>query len=170
MLNLILIRHAQAVPGTFTLADRDRPLTQRGCLDASFMGSLLLFSDQVPDLIVSSHALRAVTTAQLLASSLAYSHERIVIDPRVYLQPVSTLLQVIQSWDDALKRIFLVGHNPDITGLVDSLSSELPFELPTAAVASISFDLGSWAYVLEGSGSLDFCVHPGVYRLLDQAV
>ncbi len=165
MLNLILIRHAQAVPGSMTLPDSLRPLTQRGEIEASFMGALLHLSGRSPDLIVSSQAVRAVTTARLLAGSATDNPEPIRIESRIYLQPVSTLLQVIQSLDDSLKRIYLVGHNPDITDLVDFLTSELPFELPTAAVASISFELDSWGYVEAGSGSLDFCVHPGMYRL-----
>ncbi|MFQ5644420.1 MAG: histidine phosphatase family protein, partial [Thiogranum sp.] len=69
---LYLVRHAKSSWGAPGLADRDRPLNKRGSSDCRDMGSRLQKRGRVPGLIVSSPALRAVTTARCIAQQLQY--------------------------------------------------------------------------------------------------
>jgi phosphohistidine phosphatase len=160
MKNLIVIRHAKSAWDDPSLADIDRPLNKRGKRDAPFMGALLKFRDMEPDLIVSSHAKRAQKTAGLIAEAVGYDSDAIAVDERIYLQGVPALIESIRALDDAHDRVYFIGHNPDLTELVNRLAGENLSELPTCGVAAIRFDVESWEYVMEGSGRLGFFEYP----------
>jgi len=64
MKTLLLIRHAKSSRDDIALPDKDRPLDERGKRDAPKMGERLAKRDVKPDLILSSPARRALTTAQ----------------------------------------------------------------------------------------------------------
>ncbi|MES2957129.1 MAG: histidine phosphatase family protein, partial [Pseudomonadota bacterium] len=73
MKTLLLVRHAQARPEGPSLLDRDRPLDDVGKRDAPKMGERLTKRNVKLDLVVSSPALRALTTAQLIAEELGHN-------------------------------------------------------------------------------------------------
>ena len=73
MKTLFLIRHAKSSWDDTALADKDRPLNDRGKRDAPKMGKRLADRDVNPDLILSSPAMRALTTAEIIAKKLDYS-------------------------------------------------------------------------------------------------
>ncbi len=112
------------------------------------MGKRLAKRDVKPDLVVSSPALRALTTAQLIADEVGYKRKDIVVDDRLYASSPDDLLAVIRELDKKLDRVMLVGHNPEFTGLAHRLSSEI-IDMPTSAVAEISFDTKAWSDVGE---------------------
>jgi phosphohistidine phosphatase len=144
MKTLFLVRHAKSSRDDPTLADRDRPLDDRGEHDAPKMGKRLAKRDVKPDLIVSSPAKRALATAQMIADELDYKRKDIVVNDRLYAASVDKLLAVIHALDDRLKRVMLFGHNPEFTELAQRLSSEIG-DMPTCAVAEFSFDAKSWS-------------------------
>jgi phosphohistidine phosphatase len=145
---LLLVRHAKASRDDPTLPDRDRPLDDRGRRDAPKMGKRLARRDAKPDLIVSSPALRALTTAQLIADELGYSRQDIVVVERLYATSASDLLAVIHALDKRTERAMLVGHNPELTDLAHRLSPEIR-DLPTCAVAEFRFDTKAWPDIGE---------------------
>ena len=130
------------------MPDRDRPLDDRGKQDAPMMGKRLAKRDVKPDLLVSSPAQRALTTAQLIAKELGYKRRNIVVDDRLYASSPDDLLAVIRALDKRLDRVMLVGHNPEFTHLAHQLSSEI-IDMPTSAVAEFSFDTKAWSDVGE---------------------
>ena len=70
MKTLFLIRHAKSSWDDTALPDKDRPLDDRGRRDAPKMGKRLAKRDVKPDLILSSPARRALTTAEVIAKKL----------------------------------------------------------------------------------------------------
>jgi len=148
MKTLFLVRHAKSSRDDPSLADRNRPLDDRGRQDAPKMGKRLAKRDVKPDLVVSSPALRALTTAQLIAEEVGYKRKDIVVDDRLYASSPDDLLAVIRELDRKLDRVMLVGHNPEFTDLAHRLSSEI-IDMPTSAVAEISFDTKAWSDVGE---------------------
>jgi phosphohistidine phosphatase len=110
------------------------------------MGERLAKQDAQPDLIVSSPAVRALATAQLIAKQLDYKSTDIVVDERLYAAAPDDLLQVIHELGDRAKRVMLFGHNPELTELAHRLSSRIT-DMPTCAVAEFSFDTKSWSTV-----------------------
>jgi phosphohistidine phosphatase len=141
---LLLARHAKSSRDDPALADRDRPLNDRGLRDAPRMGARLAKHGLRPDLIVSSPAVRALETARLLAKPLHYAADAIVVDERVYAATPDALLDVIRAFDDEAKCVLLVGHNPEMSALARRWSSDID-ELPTCAVADFRFEIKSWS-------------------------
>jgi phosphohistidine phosphatase len=118
------------------LPDKDRPLNDRGKRDAPKMGKRLAKRDVKPDLILSSPAKRALTTAV----------KDIVLDDRLYAGAVHDLLNVIHKLGDKPKRVILFGHNPELTEFAHRLSSEIT-QMPTCAVAEFRFNAKSWSHL-----------------------
>jgi phosphohistidine phosphatase len=126
MKTLFLIRHAKSSWDDTALPDKDRPLSDRGRRDAPKMGKRLAKRDVKPDLILSSPARRALTTAEIIAKKLDYKRKNIVVADRLYSGAVHDLLNVVQKLGDKLQRVMLFGHNPELTELAHRLSSEAP--------------------------------------------
>ena len=84
---LILVRHAKSSWDSLDLPDTERPLADRGKRDAPMMGKRLAKQQGKPDLILSSPARRALTTAEIIASKLGYQTKDIVVDDRVCHRP-----------------------------------------------------------------------------------
>lgn len=112
------------------------------------MGKRLARRDVKPDLLLSSPALRALTTAQLIAEEVGYRHKDIVVDDRLYASSADDLLAVIRALDNKLNRVMLFGHNPEFTDLAHQLSSDI-VDLPTSAVVEFDFDTKAWSDVGE---------------------
>jgi len=147
MKTLFLIRHAKSSWDDPSLADHERPLNDRGKRDAPKMGERLAGRGVTADLILSSSAARALTTAQIIAEKIGYDPRGIVADRRIYGAQVSTLLYLIQELDNAHERVMLFGHNPELTELAHRFSSDI-VDLPTCAVVELTFDAGRWADVV----------------------
>ena len=148
MKTLFLVRHAKSSRDDPSLPDRDRPLDDRGKQDAPKMGKRLAKRDVKPDLLLSSPALRALTTAHLIAEEVGYKRKDIVVDDRLYASSADDLLAVIRALDKKLNRVMLFGHNPEFTDLAHRLSSEI-IDMPTSAVVEFNFDTKAWSDVGE---------------------
>jgi phosphohistidine phosphatase len=146
MKTLFLVRHAKSSHGDLSLGDRERPLNDRGRHDASMMGKRLARHAIQPDRLVSSPALRALTTAQLFADALGHRREDIVVEDRLYASSADALLALVRALDATLDRVMLFGHNPEFSELARRLSGKA-FDMPTCAVVQFSFDTLQWSDV-----------------------
>lgn len=160
MKNLLVIRHAKSSWDDPAMSDIDRPLNKRGKRDAPFMGGVLRFQGLVPDLILCSPAKRAVKTARLVARAVGYRDEAIVVREEIYMHALPVMLELIRRLEDDHDRVYLVGHNPELTELVNALAGENIANIPTCGMASVEFDVESWAHVMDGSGRLVFFDYP----------
>ena len=139
---LLLLRHAKSSWDNSDLADHDRPLNGRGRRDAPRMGQLLAQHDLTPDLIVTSAARRAATTAELVALAAEYPGDIHYTD-ELYLADPETFLDVARDTPDAVARLMLVGHNPGIEELVSALTGR-DEHMPTAALACFGLAIDRW--------------------------
>ncbi|NGN97460.1 histidine phosphatase family protein [Grimontia sp. S25] len=140
---LFLTRHAKSSWDDPSLDDHDRPLNPRGLHNAPMMGARLAAWLKQPQLIVSSSALRAKTTAQLMAEQFFHSPP-VVIKNTVYTEDWQTLVKVVERFDDDNESVMLVGHNPAFNEFL----AHIPFEidnLPTCGVAVIALYSQSWS-------------------------
>jgi phosphohistidine phosphatase len=112
------------------------------------MGKRLAKREVKPDLLLSSPALRALKTAQLMAVAVGYKRKDIVVDDRLYASNPDDLLAVIQVLDKKLNRVMHFGHNPEFADLAHRLSSEI-IDMPTSAVVEFNFDTKAWSDVGE---------------------
>jgi len=142
MKKLIIIRHAKSALGNDTIDDYDRPLNEKGLIDATFMGKFLHNKDLHPDLIICSPAMRAITTAELISKEVGYKK---IICPNQYIYGayINTLQDIVSFIHDDNDTVFLVGHNPGVSALAYMLS-DLKESIPTCATVEIDFKCDSW--------------------------
>jgi phosphohistidine phosphatase len=144
MKTLTLVRHAKSSWKDSSLADRDRPLNKRGKRDAPEMGRRIVAAGIRPSLIVSSPAVRAWTTAKVIAREIGYPREFLQRDNALYLASVNGILDVIASQDTGFNSLMLVGHNPGFTDFANYLVPGLTNNIPTAGVVSVELHTDEW--------------------------
>lgn len=153
MRRLTLVRHAKSdwsLPGQ---NDWDRPLNKRGQRDAPEMARRLRSRRLKPDLVLASPAVRAVTTASVMARELRVPAARVVQDERLYLATPADLLAVIHELGGEAKHLMVFGHNPGMTEFANRLSAGDQIDnLPTCGVFTALFDLSDWSALDWGSG------------------
>lgn len=142
---LTLVRHAKSSWKDTSLSDRDRPLNKRGKRDAPEMGRRIVAAGIRPSLIVSSPAVRAWTTAKIIADEIGYPREFLQRDNGLYLATVNGILDVIVAQDVGFSSLMLVGHNPGFTDFANYLVPGLTNNMPTAAVVSVEIDSDDWS-------------------------
>ena len=161
MKTLYLMRHAKSSWSFDALSDQERPLNDRGRADAPRMGQALAARRIKPDRLVSSPAVRALSTAVLVARELHFAPADIVVEPAIYQADVDTLLAVIRAQPDAAQAVLLTGHNPTITEVANQLSpSPLSDDMPTGAVVCLHFQTDNWADVQPANGEFYFYDYP----------
>ena len=158
MRRLTLVRHAKSSWDYPELSDFERPLNARGRRNARELAQRLAGELERPLRLVSSPALRAITTAHAFADALGLEHAEIHVEPRIYEASTETLLAVARGLDDADAHVLLFGHNPGFSELAHALG-KCPFgELPTCAVATFLSDAPRWRELR--SATLEHYRHP----------
>lgn len=142
MRQLLILRHAKSDWGNSSLDDWERPLNERGERDAPRVGKWLREQSIVPDLIVTSDAMRARTTAQAVAKAAGYTRE-VVLEPTLYLAPPDAILDIVCGLPDDAASAMIVGHNPGLEDFVEQLSDE-PQGLVTAALVQLEIPIDRW--------------------------
>lgn len=160
MLRLSLVRHAKSSWAEAGRPDFERPLNDRGRADAPRMAARLGPLGLVPDRILSSPALRAITTARLFAGGLGIDVQAIAIDARIYDASSDALLEVIRSQGDNARHLMLFGHNPGLSDLADRVGDSRFGVMPTCAIATFDLDLRRWSGLAGGLGRLSHYLYP----------
>lgn len=143
---LLLVRHAKSSWASPLQSDFERPLNERGLRNAPEMGKRLKAAGLVPDLIISSSALRTRQTATLLAEELGYDAEKIQWEEKLYHASPATIEDVIFGAPDHAAIIMIVTHNPGITDLVNQLSPRFATgNMPTCGVVGATFEAAGWS-------------------------
>jgi len=109
------------------------------------MGRRLAARGGAPDIIVSSPATRALATARVIAEAVGYPVDGIREDERIYMASPAELLEAIRGLDDGHERVFLFGHNPGLTELVNELSEPALDNVPTCGVVELRLAADRWA-------------------------
>jgi phosphohistidine phosphatase len=150
---LTAVRHAKSdwsLPGQ---DDWNRSLNKRGQQDAPEMARRLRSRKFKPDLILTSPAVRSLTTASIMARELKVPAEHIAQDERLYLADPGKMLEVVRELGGHAGHVMVFGHNPGITDFVNRLSaSEQIDNMPTCAVFSALFDVADWSELDWGRG------------------
>jgi phosphohistidine phosphatase len=142
MKTLVLVRHAKSAWDSPGLDDHERPLAERGLRDAPEMGRRLAERGLVPDVIRSSTAVRARTTAKLMAQALGVGADRVQLDERLYGAMPEEILTVVGEFGEA-DTAMIVAHDPGLSDLAFALSGTIE-HMPTCAVAEFTFDVDTW--------------------------
>ncbi|MBS1681327.1 MAG: histidine phosphatase family protein [Bacteroidetes bacterium] len=160
MKKLYLIRHAKSSWDN-NVEDFYRPLNERGMRDAPKMAELLKQRAVSPNRILTSPAVRALTTANIFATVLGFAPHQIETVAELYHASKATWLQVLRSLKDssANDTIFIFGHNPGITDLTNVLL-RTDIDFPTCGVVSATLKIKSWSETTSNCGELNFFDYP----------
>jgi len=148
---ITLIRHAKSDWSHPELSDFDRPLNSRGARDAPFMGEILKKRNIGFDLLLSSPAQRAITTARTICEEVGYPEEKIEQNRDLYLASASEIINIVHSVDNSYERIAVVCHNPGLTILANVLGSLRVDNMPTCSIIIFETDIDSWESLKPGS-------------------
>lgn len=159
MRRLYVLRHAKSDWNTHT-DDHARPLNDRGVRSARVIGEVLAAAGEEPDVIVSSAATRARSTAELVMESAGWDVP-VVLSDDLYLTSVAGTLDVLAREGAATERVMIVGHQPTWGNLVEFLTGGR-VEVKTATVAALDTYAG-WAGLRERCCSLGFLIHPRMF-------
>lgn len=163
MKTLYIIRHAKSSWKDSALSDYDRPLNQRGERDAPFMGELIRKQGGVPDLIISSPANRAFTTASYFADKLSYKKADIDLEKNIYEAGIGSLMKIINRINDKNTSVMIFGHNPGLTMLSNYLSGSYIDNLPTCGVVKLDLNINTWKDAGDLCGTLINFEYPKKY-------
>ena len=152
---LILIRHSKTENRDSSLADFNRSLTDEGRSDSMKMGNFLLQSGIVPDLIVTSSAVRAYETSTILADVFKTDKENIIATRQLYYSTAKTILDQICGLNDTINCLMVVAHNPGISDLSRGLSSGKSSYMENTQVILIEFDIKNW-FQIDGQKIISF--------------
>jgi len=163
MKTLYIVRHAKSSWDERGISDHDRKLNARGLRDTPKMGEVLANKRYHPDIIYSSSATRALTTAKIIAEKLDYPIESIVITRDIYDATTNDLVNLINGINDRYESAMLFGHNPGFTVLANLLADKYIDNMPTCAVAVIELNVESWKNVASDCGRLIAFEYPKKY-------
>ena len=138
-MRLFVLRHGKSDWGADYQRDHERPLANRGQRAAAAMGEFLADQGIAPEVLVTSSAVRARTTLELLASAANWAAMP-VIDERLYGAGAGDVLTVAEEHRGDAESILVCGHEPWCSGVVARLTGQHPPRFPTATVASLSVD------------------------------
>ena len=159
MKSIILFRHGQACWSEDINRDHDKPLSEIGIEESKKMGLYLLKNDLIPDLVISSSAIRTKTTAEL-AIKYGQWNCPLIIEKDIYGGRPIFLCDLIHKLDDQHNLICLVGHEPNFSTFI-SKTTNTPFKpFYTASMAKINFNIKKWHEIDFGIGRLDWSVNP----------
>jgi phosphohistidine phosphatase len=175
MRRLMLLRHAKTESQSPSGRDQDRRLDNRGHRDAAEIGGWIGTHPPFPDLVLVSHAVRAIQTWEIAWEAM----KELVPEPQVELMPglygadASELLETVRDASTAdPKRLMLVGHNPGmhefalaLVGSGDHAGRKtLADNLPTSGLVIYDFDIDDWADVAFRRGRLVSFVSPKLLK------
>lgn len=144
MKQLLLLRHADTQDESPTNTDKDRPLTERGVEQARYIRRYLDGNDLLPDLIISSDALRTKQTVGAL--DLPDVETRFITS--LYHAPSMRLFDEVFSTENEVDRLLLVAHNPGTYELARILAGEKDQDFqagyPTSGLSIFQWPVNSW--------------------------
>jgi phosphohistidine phosphatase len=166
MHQLLLLRHAKSSSDDAKLADRDRPLTERGRRAAAAMRRAMHELGLAPDLVLVSPARRTLQTLDALEPwDDTPLQEQI---EALYLAGPRQLMGVLHDVPETVRSVLLIGHNPGMHDLAQALiagtqptdaARRLAAGYPTGALAEFAV-AESWQRLGAGAGRLTRFITP----------
>jgi phosphohistidine phosphatase len=142
MKTVLFMRHAKSTWDGKDEDDRDRKVSKRGLKNAAQVGELLKKEKLTPDVILSSSAMRARETAEIVMNELKY-HGDVCYLNKLYMGEPEIYARQIQSLQDDIEMVLVIGHSPTLDSLLQMMTGKVE-TLPTASVAQLKVPIESW--------------------------
>ena len=115
MKTVYIVRHAKSSWDEPGVDDHGRPLLAAGIKKTKLVIDFLKNKNVMPDLMITSSALRAKDTAFLIANGLGYTHSDIIVDEKMYHASPDSIMDELYALDDEINSVMIFGHNPTLT-------------------------------------------------------
>ena len=149
MKKIVIVRHAKS-SWEYNVIDHERPLNDRGYNDAHLLSKHLRNKKLNIDLVLSSDATRAKTTANIFVSSLEINEKFFNLDHDLYDFSGEKLTQKIKACKDSINNLMVFGHNHAITAFVNTYGNKYIDNVPTCGVVIIEFNIEHWKDLNKG--------------------
>lgn len=160
MKTLYLVRHAKSSWNYPDLRDDERPLLEKGKKRTKKVIDFLLEHDVTVDCIKSSHAVRALETAHIIAHALHFPLEEIQVEKQIYHANADRMFDQFYDLSDNISSVMMVGHNPTFTSFANYFLDKKIDWLPTSGIVSISFETDTWNEIMSAARKTNFVVFP----------
>ncbi len=157
---LYLLRHAESNSKKLNEIDKERSLSSRGVKEALMMGAYLFKKKTPLNIIMSSSALRALTTASLIIDSLKIDSDKISPQDDLYEASPRTFRQFVSQLDDDHQHVMCVAHNPTISYMAEFFTASEIGDMAPGGLCIIKFNIDSWNGVSQGNGELERYLFP----------
>jgi len=144
MKTIYFVRHAKSSWDAPTLRDLERPLEERGLRDAPFMAQILKSKGAEPDLLLSSPATRAYSTALFFADAFEIDRREVQLEPRIYEAYSEDILDIIEKLPEDADTVLMFGHNPTFTSIANRFSDKYIDNVPTCGIFKVEAKVNSW--------------------------
>lgn len=162
---LFCVRHGESSWTDLTLFDEERELTENGLQDIRLLGYEMDSKGIKPDLVLSSCAIRAQDSTLELTKVLEYEG-KIHYMQELYQGNTKRMQETIYLQADEHEQILLMGHNKQLTDLINTLTDEHIEKMFAASVIAISFDTDSWSKLETVKGKVEFFIQANKLELL----
>lgn len=161
---LYIIRHAKSDWSTTGQPDIDRQLASRGLTDAPMMAELLKQKGVLPEVLISSPAVRANTTCNIFSGILNMPVENIIVHPELYFGDILSIHKLVFEAFKTTNTLAIFGHNPTFSLLANYFTPEFDRDMPTCAIVAITFANTSEMELMPDGGELLWFEYPKKYR------
>ena len=161
---MYIVRHAKASWDFPELPDVDRPIVEKGINNTHKIAAELNSRNLIIDKIISSHAKRAIETANIIAKDINYPVEKIEINKGIYRVDVDDIFDVFTDVDNKVNSLLILGHNPTFTHFANLFLEETIETLPTSGVVSISFETDNWLELDKAQHKTNFILFPKMLK------
>lgn len=124
------------------------------------MADRLINHGPLPELVLSSTAVRALETTELLMSTLKLGSETLLTTDTIYEAPLSALEKAVSNLPQQISIAMMVGHNPGMSSLGDFLDSQSSLQMPTCAMACFELDIDRWQDVYRDCAAMLWYDYP----------
>ncbi|MCM4168878.1 hypothetical protein KCTC52924_02575 [Arenibacter antarcticus] len=150
MKTIILVRHGKS-SWDYSVSDRDRPLKERGIIDAAKVAKGFLKNNIRIDAAYSSPANRAMHTAIIFLRTISFPLEKFTLSNTLYDFTGDEVYMFIKSLDNSEDTVLLFGHNEAFTHIANSLGNVYIDNVPTSGLVELKFDTNDWKTVVKGT-------------------
>jgi len=163
MLKLGFVRHAKSSWTSPQLTDHDRPLNKRGERDAPNMAVKVKELFGAPDILISSTANRALTTALFFKKEMRLSDSQLEKKSELYHASLEDSMEIVSEIPEGVQYALIFGHNPTTTYLANSFPGEIIDNVPTCGVIILESTATTWLDLSPSNTTrLDF-IYPKMY-------
>jgi len=160
ILELHIIRHGKSSWDYERIGDIDRPLTERGIDNAYLMAQRFYSSYSMPDLMLTSPAIRAMHTAIIFARVLRVPFDRLSVHDTIFASGEKKVFDLISKTPPQVKRLMLFGHNPALTNLANMFLQKKIVNIPTVGIVTLQFNAPDWSEITPMNLTREYFDYP----------